>query len=140
MNYYINFSERILEQAKTEEGTSALRKELYYITIGGLNNKVNTDELKLIFWENIYNAYLRIMIKEERLPKDIFKLKRIKISQFILSLNDIEYGILRKPIFKLGFYSIQHHFYPLFIKNLAVKKPDVSLLARLDKNILNQII
>ncbi len=130
----------LLEKAKLYEDTTSFRKELYYVTISGLVNKLKTDELKMIFWENIYNAYLLIMLKENVSPKNIFKLKRIKISRFILSLNDIEYGILRKPKFKIGLYQIVPYLYPSHIKQLAVEKTDVTLAERLNKNILHQKI
>jgi hypothetical protein len=129
-----------LKKAKLDEDSSSLRKELYYIRISGLESKLNTDELKIIFWGNIYNAYLLIMVKEQIPPKDILQLKRIKISQFLLSLNDIEYGILRKPKFKIGSYNIYLPFYPSYIKKLAVEKKDKTIVARLDKNILNNLI
>ncbi len=140
MNYYINLSERLLQMAKLDDDSSSLRQELYFITLAGLTSKVNTDELKVIFWENIYNAYLVIMLKEQIPSKNILKIKRIKISRFVLSLNDVEYGILRKPKFKINFPRLYSPFYPLYIKKLAVKKTDASKDARLDKQILNQII
>jgi hypothetical protein len=140
VNYYINLSVSLLEKAKSGEDTILLRKELYYVTIGSLVNNLKTDELKFIFWENIYNAYLLIMLKERVLPKYIFKVKRIKISRYILSLNDIEYGILKKPKFKIGVYPIVPYLYPSHIKQLAVEKTDVTLDERLNKNILQKKI
>lgn len=141
LNYYINLSARLLEKVKLGEDTSSLRQELYFVTLGGLTNKINTDELKVIFWENIYNAYLLIMLKEQIQPKANFlKIKRIKISRFVLSLNNVEYGILRKPKFKIDFHRLYSPFYPLYIKKLKVEKTNVSKDARLDKHILNQII
>ncbi len=129
-----------MEKAKLGEDTSSLRQELYFVTIGGLANKINTDELKVIFWEGIYNAYLLIMLKEQIPPKNILKIKRIKISRFVLSLNDVEYGILRKPKFKIDFHRLYSPFYPLYIKKLAVEKTNMSKNTRLDKHILKQII
>jgi hypothetical protein len=135
-NYYIELSKRILNKAKLNEDSSSLRKELYQIRIGGLQSKLNTDELKTIFWVNIYNAYLMIMINEQIDKKKIFKLKRIKFSNHLLSLNDIEFGILRMRNFNLGFYKIFNPFYSSFIKKMALKKWDESIIPQLDKNIL----
>jgi hypothetical protein len=126
-----------LEKVKLDEDTSSLRQELYFVTLGGITNKLNTDELKVIFWENIYNAYLLIMLKEQIPPKNILKIKRIKISRFVLSLNDVEYGILRKPKFKINIPNFYSSLFPLYIKKLAVEKTDSSKDARLDKQILN---
>jgi hypothetical protein len=76
------------------------------------------------------------MINEQIDKKKIFKLKRIKFSNHLLSLNDIEFGILRMRNFNLGFYKIFNPFYSSFIKKMALKKWDESIIPQLDKNIL----
>jgi hypothetical protein len=129
-----------LEKAKLNEDTASLRKELFYISRQQFLTKVMTDDLKVIFWENIYNAFLLIMLKEQIQPKNILKQKRIKIAYFNLSLNDIEYGILKKPKFKIGLHRINTLFYSSYIKRMAVIETDVSGTARLEKKVLNQTI
>ena len=136
-NYYIELSNRILNKVKLNEDSSSMRKELYHIRMGALQAKLNTDELRTIFWVNIYNAYLIIMINERIEKKKIFKLKRIKFSNHLLSLNDIEFGILKTRNFNLGFYKIFNPFYPSFIKKLALNKFDSTVITQLNKNILN---
>lgn len=136
LNYYIDLSERILLKAKLEEDSNSLRKELYYISISGFERKMNTDELKNIFWVNIYNAYMLIMVKEQIQNNFFFKIKRIKFSHYLLSLNDIEYGILRIQKYKIGFYKIYDPFYPTFIKKLAIEKIDDTIKKRLDKSVM----
>ncbi len=135
-NYYINLSERILAQAKLGEDSTSLRKELYYMRMNGIESKLDTDELKTHFWVNIYDAYLLIMISENVDPKKVFKLKRIKFSHCLLSLNDIEYGILRKKKFNLLFKNFYNPFYPAFINRLAVENVDNVRHINLDKSIL----
>lgn len=138
LNYYIDLSERILAKAKLQEDTAALRKELYYIRINILESKINTDELKKIFWINIYNAYGLIMANEKLQFKKPFKLKRIKFSSFLLSLNDIEYGILRIQQYTIGIYKFYKPFYPSYIKKLALEKNDSTIILLLNKNILEK--
>lgn len=123
-NYYINLSERMLHQAKLGEDTLSLRKELYYIRTENLESKLGTDALKKLFWGNIYNAYYLIMKSEQVEDSKIFKIKRVKLSRFTLSLNDIEYGILGAKKINLGFYQLSNPFYPSYIKELAVERFD----------------
>ena len=136
LNYYIDLSERILTKAKLQEDTAELRKELYYIRINILESKINTDELKKIFWINIYNAYVLIMANEKLQIKKPHKLKRIKFSNYILSLDDIEYGILRIQQYTVGIYKFYNPFYPSYMKKLALEKTDSTIILQLNKNIL----
>lgn len=139
-NYYINLSERILAKVKMGEDSASLRQELYYLRMNGIESKLDTDELKTSFWVNIYDAYLLIMISENVDLKKIFKLKRIKFSHCLLSLNDIEYGILRKKKFSLLFKNFYSPFYPSYINRLAVENSDNVKNIILDKSILETIV
>ena len=140
-NYYIDLSERILMKVMQEEDSASLRKELYYIRINSLGNKLDTDAMKIKFWVNIYNAYYLIMIKEQIPNKKLFKHKRIKFSNFLLSLNDIEYGILRIKKYKIGLLiDLLNSFYPNYIKELAVKNSDKSIGMHLKKTANNNTL
>ncbi|MFV8322349.1 DUF547 domain-containing protein [Flavobacterium sp. LB3P21] len=123
-NYYTTLSEEILSVAKSGKDTVTLRRQLFYIRQAKLEKSLNTDELKKTFWINIYNAFYLITLKETKLGKEIFNLKRIKISRAVFSLNDIEHGILRKYKFRIGYGYITNPFYCDFIKKLAVSKVD----------------
>jgi hypothetical protein len=136
LNYYIELSERILAKAQALTDTATIRKELYYIRRSGFESKINTDELKKMFWINIYNSYVLIMANEKLQVKKIYSLKRIKFSNVILSLNDIEYGILKVQKYNVGFSKMRNLFYPAFIKKLALEKKDNTIVAQLNKNIL----
>lgn len=133
LNYYIDFSERLLENAKSGKDTSYMRREFYGLSLNSLDSKLDTDELKISFWVNIYNAY-RLILAQEQIPfKKLFKFKRIKFSKEILSLNDIEYGILKTTKYKLGNFKFENPFYPDFIKKLALEKKDETITAQLIK-------
>jgi hypothetical protein len=123
-NYYTTLSEEILSVAKSGKDTVTLRRQLFYIRQAKLEQSLNTDELKKTFWINIYNAFYLITLKETKLGKEIFNLKRIKIARAVFSLNDIEHGILRKYKFRIGYGYITNPFYSSFIKTLAVNKVD----------------
>lgn len=133
-NYYLYLSERILQQAKNGEDTTILRKELFYIRTENLESGLPTDALKNLFWGNIYNAYFLIMKSEQVEDDKIFKMKRVKFFRFVLSLNDIEFGILATKKINLRFYQFSNPFYPSYIKELAVKKFDPNNVPHLIKS------
>ena len=136
-NYYVNLSERIFHHSKLGEDTSALRKELYFIRTENLEARLTTDALKNIFWGNIYNAYFLILKSEQIEDRKIFKIRRVRLSRFTLSLNDIEFGILRMKKINLGFYQFSNPFYPSYIKALAVEKFDPNNAPILIKSIVD---
>jgi hypothetical protein len=136
-NYHVDLSKRILQKAKFGEDSSLLRIELFYIKISSLEYRIENDDLMKVFWVNIYNAYLLIMICEKVALNRIFKLKRIRFCQFALSLNDIENEILGARKNNFLFYQFSNLFYPAYIKKVAVKKFDRKNIAKLDKSILS---
>ncbi|MFV8440568.1 DUF547 domain-containing protein [Flavobacterium sp. LB2P44] len=123
-NYYNTLSKDILTIATLEQDSTSLRRELFYIRQAKLEKSLNTDDLKKAFWINIYKAFYFIISKETKGQNTILKLKRIKIARTILSLNDIEHGILRKSKYKMGFGYITNPFYSNFIKVLSVNELD----------------
>ena len=123
-NYYNTLAEEFFSLAKLELDTTPLRRQFFYIKPVKLEKSLNTDDLKKTFWVNIYHAFYLIISNEIKQNNTIFNLKRIKIAGSVLSLNDIEHGILRKCKFKIGFGNITNPFYSDFIKNVAVNKVD----------------
>lgn len=123
-NDFITLSEEILTSAKTGEDTTSLRSQLYYIRQAKLEKSLYADDLKKTFWINIYIAFFFIISKETKQSNTILNTKRIKISRNLISLNDIQHGILRKSKFKIGLGYIPNPFYSSFIKSVAVDKLD----------------
>ncbi len=123
-NYYMILSEEILSIAKSGGDSTLLRRQLFYIRQAKLENSLVTDDLKKAFWINIYYAFYLINNKDVRDYSKMHALKRIKIARSILSLNDIEHGILRKTKLKSGFGYLPNPFYSKFIKKLAVDELD----------------
>lgn len=131
-NFPIQLSENILLKAKLGQDTSMFRRELYFMKQKKLEYFLNNDELKGIFWINIYNAYVLILANESSPEKSIFKYKRIKIARHLLSLNDIEFRILgmyNKPLYKF----IGNLFSPSFVKQVAIKNIDINCQKKLDR-------
>ncbi|WP_035669025.1 DUF547 domain-containing protein [Flavobacterium sp. 83] len=138
-NYLITLSEKILLKAQINEDSVSLRRELFYVKQKNLEVNLITDDLRKAFWINIYNAYVLILANETKQQKKLFKQKRIKIARNRLSLNDVEYGILKRYKFKIGSIYIYDPFYSKFIKNIAINQVDVNLHLRLDSNALMDI-
>lgn len=136
-NYQITLSENILSRAKLGLDCESLRKELYYIKPSVLEKNLATDDLKKIFWTNIYNAFVLIIASEPKPKKSILKYKRIKVAFCLFSLDDIEYGILRMYKYKIGSFYFSKPFYSDFIKRLAVKENNYSSSIALIRVVLN---
>lgn len=136
-NYLILLSERILLKAQTREDSTLLRRELFYLKQKNIDVNLNTDDLKKMFWINIYNAYVLILASEPRQAISVFKQKRIKISRYHLSLNDIEYGILRNYSYTIGSIYINNPFYSKFIKAIAIEQLDYNLHFLLNRSALS---
>jgi hypothetical protein len=139
-NYQITLSENILSRAKLGLDCDSLRKELYYIKPSVLEKNLATDDLKKIFWTNIYNAFVLIIASEPKPKKSILKYKRIKVAFCLFSLDDIEYGILRMYKYKIGSFYFGKPFYSDFIKKLALKEIDYSTHFALDRKVLKEKI
>jgi hypothetical protein len=124
-------------KTQTREDPALLRRELFYLKQKNIDVNLNTDDLKKAFWINIYNAYVLIIASEPLQDISVFKQKRIKISRYHLSLNDIEYGILRNYRYSIGSIYINSPFYSKFIKAIAIEQLDYNLQFLLNRSALS---
>src|SRR3970040_3099797 len=132
-NFPILLSESILLHAETSKDSSSLRRELYFIKTEKLESYLDTDELKSVFWINIYNAYAIIISKETTETETVFKSKRIKVGHNAFSLDDIEFKILRLNNRNLLRRFLDRSFCSFYIRKLALEKADYSLKTMLDR-------
>ena len=124
-DYLNKLSEDILLKVKMEETTSAIRLELESLDLNVLHSSLSNDHKKIAFWINVYNAYYQIIRKEENLSKSaVYNKKLFSIAGELLSLDDVEHGILRRYRYKysLGYFS--NLFASKFVKKHAVEKLD----------------
>ncbi|MCF6140630.1 DUF547 domain-containing protein [Flavobacterium sp. K77] len=119
-NYHVNIAQEMLSLAQKGGDSSAHRRQLYYIRAFNLQNSLTTDCLKIVFWLNLYSAFYLLQQNEITKNKDYYKLKKIKVARSLLSLHDIEHGILRKTKLNVGFGYLKNPFYSQSIKNMAV--------------------
>lgn len=121
----LSISEKLLLAVKMLKETLLFEKRLAEITFQELQNQLETDRAKKVFWINCYNAFFQILTKREQLSRNkIFKAKIILIANIKFSLDDIEHGILRKYRSKYSFGYLPNIFVSKISKSLAVKLLD----------------
>jgi hypothetical protein len=132
-NYLISLSEKIVLYAESDQDTSMLRRELHYIKLKRLLTLLDSDELKIRFWANIYNAFYLIMLDESSTAEVPLKYKRIKIAGNVISLHDIEYKILKLNNNKIVQRLSIDLFSSSFLKEVAVENVQFSVQLKLKR-------
>lgn len=90
-----------------------------------LREELHSDQLKKTFWINIYNAFFQILRKKQNLKHpEIFRKKTIDIAGKMMSLDDIEHGILRRFKWKFSLGYVRKPFVDPKLKALEVKEFD----------------
>jgi hypothetical protein len=110
---------------------SSYEKEVNLLAESSLEELVNeleSDQQKIAFWVNVYNAFIQISLTENpSLYKDkgtFFSEERIKIGGEILSFDDIEHGIIRKSKIKLSLGYLRKWFVSKWERKLRVDNID----------------
>jgi hypothetical protein len=120
-----NLSERLLLDVKKKKDTSSIQLQLAELALDFLAQQLINDDHKKAFWINIYNAYYQILRVEKKTTKSaIYKKKLFSIAGNLLSLDDVEHGILRKYRYKYSFGLFAHLFPSKFNKSNAVNDLD----------------
>ncbi len=121
-------SQGLLRAAKLDQPYQAIRESLANASWQDLLVQLDTQDKKLVFWINLYNAFVQIILKEQpelyHQSKQLFTQKLIVIANQKISLDLIEHGILRHSQFKYGFGYVPKLFSSSFEKKLRLKKRD----------------
>ncbi len=118
----------LLSDIKNQKINDSLLVLLKNVSPEVLSNQLNSDEKKLGFWINIYNAF--VLIKLEQNPEiykkknQLYSGKHFIISQKKISLDDIEHGILRKSKNKYSMGYFNNWFPGKFEKMMRVNFVD----------------
>lgn len=119
-------SEQFLENIINNRSTSDIRAQLYTTTLNELEKGLISDDEKLAFWINIYNAYIQVILSENPdLYKDrpsFFKKEQIPIAGRLVSFAKIEHGIIRKSQWELGGGLLRKWFPNTFERKLRVNE------------------
>jgi hypothetical protein len=121
-------SEQFLKNIINERSTNDIRAKLYNTTLKELENGLKTDDEKLAFWTNIYNAYIQVILSENpdlyNDRQEFFKKEQIPIAGRLVSFAKIEHGIIRKSQWELGLGYIRKWFPNKFERKLRVEERD----------------
>lgn len=125
---YNQLSRNFLQRIKLRLDTGQIQKELAEATINDLRQALRTDEQKLAFWINVYNAYIQVILFENpHLYKDkasFFKAEQIPIAGRNISFEKIENGLLRKSQWSKGLGLVRKWFPDEFERELRVEDRD----------------
>ncbi len=132
-NTMINFnelSEKFLTDIKNGKDTKEIQETLANTSLATLENALDTNNKKLAFWVNIYNAYIQVILRENPdLYNDrgtFFKKEQIKIAGEHISFAKIEHGIIRKSQWEYGLGMIRKWFPNKFERKLTCRKAGLS--------------
>ncbi len=113
---------------KEGKDTQEIQDQLANTTLEALENGLQTDQQKLSFWVNIYNAYIQVILaKNPELYNDtraFFSKEQIPIAGRKIAFAKIEHGIIRKSQWSLGLGYFRTWFPDEFERKLRVDKRD----------------
>ncbi|WP_397444897.1 DUF547 domain-containing protein [Polaribacter sp. R77954] len=121
---YSDVAQDLLENIIDKKPYSKKVQILSKSTLKDLVTELQTDNQKIAFWVNIYNAFIQISLTEN--PKEyenrsaFFGKKRVEIAGEILSFDDIEHGILRKSRMKISLGYLRKWFRQKWERKLRI--------------------
>lgn len=124
----IYLSQDLLYAAKTGENTDSLEKTLKDIPQGEIISQLNSDEKKLSFYLNLYNAFVQLVLdKKPELYNNRNKFYKAQLFAFAgknWSLDEIEHDLLRKSSVKLSLGYLNKLFVSDLKSQLQLSKID----------------
>lgn len=121
-NFYVKKSKELLTAVKKGKSTDKMVKEFENISLDSLVDGLNSQNEKLAFWINTYNAFIQIILSEKpELYEDrgeFFGNKLMTIAGIEMSFDDIEHSIMRNSRNKLSGGYLKKWCEPKWIKRL----------------------
>ena len=121
-------SQQLLLQVKLGKDYLSLQNQLATISVEQLQSELTSQNQRLSFWINLYNAFFQIKVKENpSLFKNKIKLffgKHFTIAGHKMSLDDMEHNMLRRSMLKWSLGYIKNPFPSQFEKQLQVFELD----------------
>lgn len=124
----IQTSQKLLLAAKKHDNTDSLTNLLQQLPEVELKKQLANDTDKKVFWINLYNAYTQILLSKNpekyQNRRDFFGDKSIEIAGRLLSLDDIEHGLLRRSKTKWSMGYVNKLFPSAFERKHRVERVD----------------
>lgn len=124
----VGVSEQFLLAVRKEEDTGQFERHLAEYDSIDLAGELDTDEAKLAFWINLYNAATQQTLQTEPERYDnrrtFFSSPVITVAGADLSLDDIEHGILRRSYSKFTLGYLRSPFRGTFTKRHETTERD----------------
>lgn len=124
----VNLANELLAMVKQKQEVKQYVSALEQVSPEALHTALYSDDVKLAFWINIYNAFIQIKLKEDSDAyanrSKFFKSRTIIIAGQKLSFDDIEHGILRSGKVKWSLGYLNNPFLSKFIKSAQVHELD----------------
>ena len=125
---YIAKSQNLIESIKSGRNYHNTQKEIASGKLEDLISELNEDAKKLVFWINLYNAFIQIILIEKpeiyHHRKQFFDGKHSKVAGLTISLDNIEHGFLRRSKWKYSFGYISNPFITSYERAFRVDKVD----------------
>lgn len=91
-------------------------------------SELNSDEEKIVFWTNVYNAYFQLIAQEsaheDPFASSLFRRKGVAIFNLNLSFDQIEHFILRGGKWKYGLGYLKSFSLNIKLRQLRVRQLD----------------
>ncbi len=127
-NAIVKLSKDYIYAAKTGADLKILNDQLNAIKYEDLTKELGDDALKKAFWINIYNGFIQASLKNNaeqyKSRGSFFGKKQIRLAGLLLSLDEIEHGILRRSKIKWSLGYLNKFFPGKMEKGLRVAKLD----------------
>lgn len=125
---YSETSQALLAAIKDEKETNELTAKLANVSQDALEKELDTDNERLAFWVNVYNANIILILQEHPEYYDdrdtFFKKDQVRVAGELLSFDKIEHGIIRHSTVKLSKGYLRDFFPGEFEKRFRVKDKD----------------
>ncbi len=103
-NPFVELSKQFIYAAKTGNETGALINSIALLDFDSLAAGLSSDNEKKAFWINLYNGFTQVRLKKDpekyKSRGAFFTGREMRVAGKLLSLDDMEHGILRRSKIK----------------------------------------